>query len=476
MVNGNLCMRHRTICTIQLKVSSVDILLVDGQFCKIVDDAIIGEVRLAQLHNDRLVKYQHQTAERELLAGNIYLGRIIKHYKALDAAFVDIGLERDGFVQGYRDNSKDVSKNTKNKTRIHESLQCFQLVKDARGKKCPTLTQSICLTGRYTILHPSGNPQKSQIQLPNLQVVMRPEVTGVGFREIEKDALYLAKTWDALVKKAKECSQPCLLYKDNDVMINVFRAIPYSTQVVVEGVEIHHALQSVVEEFAPDLHLVLHKQKQSLFQKYHIEDKISALHQQEVKVPSGGSVVINQTEAMIAIDVNSGNSKRDSCQINIDAADVALEQIRLRNLSGLIVIDFIDMHSPDAQVKLCEHVKALAQDDYAQCKVNRIANSGVMEIARQRTAPSIAENIAVVCDKCNGAGMVLAVSCCAVALLRDIRDYLQSNTKKVVKIALKQELLLFIMNNERQYLEFLQKKFKKQIVFTIGDITQIDVM
>jgi Ribonuclease G/E len=440
-------------------MSSQDVLFVDGQFYG-NDGRSVGEVRIAHVRGKELLKYRHQITERELLAGNIYLGKLVRYCKVLGAGFIDIGLERCGFVQNYKSLNKD------SKQQFH----LFQIVKDARGKKCPALTQSICLTGRYTLLYPYGNPAKSQVPLGEFQVLLRTPNRTTDPQLLQEDALRLVKTWRLILDRVQQCSQPTCLYKDQHTVLNLIRDLAPKSRVVIEGAEAYATLQPLIKDFAPDLHVMHYKRKTALFDLHGLESRIAVFHEQEIKIVGGGSVVISQTEAMITIDVNSGSSKRASHQINMDAATLVVEQIRLRNLSGLIVIDFMDMQSVEMQEALCAHVKELLKDDAACFKVSQIAESGTMEIARQRTAPSLSECLTISCDRCRGTGLVLATSCAAYGLLRQVRAQMYACVDGTgVMVRAEPELIAFVLTYEYRYLEFLEKKFGQRVRFEVGE-------
>lgn len=423
------------------------LLLVDGQFAQVSGDFFTGEIRIALLsETKKLIKYQHHSAERSPLCGNIYSGRVVKKYPSLKVAFVDIGLpDQHGFVSNYK---------TSNDKAI------FQLIKDPKGGKCPTLTTNISVTGRYVTLHPHADPSKSQIQTNYpIQINIRENVKNACYEDIKRDADHLCEMWALMKEKAANSDKPRLLYRDSDPIVQAIRNMPYAGQVIVEGKKIYDKIAEISHSFAPDLRTSNHKSKKSLFQVYGVEKKINSLHLQTVPLEKGGSIVINQTEAMTTVDVNSGNSKSSPFNINLSAASVISEQIILRNLSGLFVIDFIHMDDPAQKTALYEEMKLLMQETDTITKVAQLAESGTMEITRQRFTPSVSENISRICPSCQGVGTVLSVSCSAFHLLRDLRDLICETQATNFLVTAPEETVCYILNNGTEYLRFLQSKF-----------------
>jgi ribonuclease E len=446
-----------------------DLLLIDGRFAKIVDEQFCHEVRVAQLSGSRLIKYHHQSPERESLCGNIYWGRVVKQYKAMKAAFADIGLEYHGFVRNYKERQDSQCKGRYDERRGTGDF--FQLTKDLRGSKRPVLTRSISLTGRYVVLHPNGDPARSQVKLPGgLNVTVRDSASGARREDIVRDAESLQVVWQEIL--SKNDGQPRLLYKDNDIIMNAVRDAPYRSEVVVEGQDAYRRIARLASDFAPDLCVKRHRKNQSLFTSYGIEQRVRLLYQQYVPLEPSGSVVISQTEAMVTIDVNSGSSKESAYNTNKVAAAVVAEQINLRNLSGLIIVDFIDM--PSAEDRSAIHAQMVGAVGGMYTKVSPISELGTMEITRQRIMPSVLENVSTQCAKCSGSGVVLAVSCDAFKLLRDIRDSVSGNCKSVLVTA-PSELVCYILNHQRGYLDMLEKKCGVQITVHCGEHVAISV-
>lgn len=440
-------------------MNTKDLLLVDGQFSKVVDGQFTNELRVAQVTDGNVVKFQHQSVERGSLCGNIYWGKLVKQYKSLRAAFVDIGLEHHGFVRNYKEGT------------VGTDGDFFQVAKDLRGKKRPSLIRSISLTGRYVILYPNSDGSRSQVKInDNVNVVLRESAVGANHAEIKRDAHNLYRVWKNAVKRAD--GTPRLLYRDNDIVINAIRDMPYGGRVVVDGREAWRRIAEVTAEFAPDLKVSLHKRRESLFRYYDIESKTDLLYLQEIALPSGGSVVINQTEAMVTVDVNSRGSKRDAHQVNTEAAETIIEQINLRNLSGLIIIDFIDMHSEEERQAIYKQMCALSEHDGIYTRVGQIGDLGTMEVTRQRVLPSVLENVSTTCKHCHGSGVVLSVSCDAFKLLRDLRDALGEKCAELYVTA-PQELVCYILNHQRAYLDLLERRFGTRIVVECG--AQIEI-
>ena len=425
--------------------------------CILVDGQFDNEIRIAHIRDGKLTKYQHHSSENESLYGNIYYGIINKQYKHLDAAFIDIGATRHGFIQNFKENHR-----------------LFQVIKDAKGKKCATLTKNIAINGRYLILHPYNDLTKSKVNFNNpygvpMCFTLKSKEQDINQDYLKKDAERLYKIWSVILEKTY--SQPEIVYQDNDILINTVKSLDYNTTIIVEGKDTHHKICKISAEWAPDIKVKLYNRSISLFHHYAIEQKILDLQLQQMPLMSGGSITINQTEAMIAIDINSGKSNITIYKVNLEAAVLIAEQIKLRNLSGLIIVDFIDMQDTQQQTALYQKMKELLNEDYSYTKITQIPDAGAMEITRQRVLPSISENISVVCDRCDGNGFTLSTNCAAMQFLRNIRDQFaqKQHAGKTLEVYTTQEIGQFLLNHCRSALTQIEQRYNKIINIRFGE-------
>ena len=407
------------------------------------------ELRLAIVDGQRLLDLDLESPGREQRKANIYKGRITRVEPSLEAAFVDYGVDRHGFLP-----MKEISKEFFQKEPEDGKLQIKDLIKEGqeiivqvekeeRGNKGAALTTFISLAGRYLVLMPN-NPRAggvsrriegddrselrdalAQLELPDgMGVIARTAGVGRTAEELQWDVNYLVELWEAMTKATSERKGPFLVYQESNIIIRALRDYlrPDIGEIVVDNPEIYQQAMDFMQAVMPQLQnkLKLYSDTIPLFSRYQIESQIETAHQREVRLPSGGALVIDATEALTSIDINSarstggGNIEETALNTNLEAADEIARQLRLRDLGGLVVIDFIDMGPNKNQREVENRLRDAAKMDRARVQMSRISRFGLLEMSRQRLRPSLSEHAHITCPRCEGHGTIRTVESLAL--------------------------------------------------------------
>lgn len=398
------------------------------------------ELRVALVDGQRLYDLDIEPTTREQKKANIYKGRITRIEPSLEAAFVDFGADRHGFLPlkeiGREYFKSSVSGRPIIKEVIEEGLEVIvQVDKEERGNKGAALTTMISLAGRYLVLMPNNaraggisrrieGDERNQIRdamrdvtVPNnMGVIVRTAGIGRAAEDLQWDLDYLCLLWDSIKGAAETRKAPSLLLQESNVVIRAIR--DYLRQdigeVLIDDKTVYEEALSFVQHVMPQYEnkIKLYQDATPLFSRYQIEAQIETAFQREVKLPSGGSIVIDTTEALISIDINSSRATKGTdiedtaVNTNLEAADEIGRQLRLRDIGGLIVIDFIDMTSNKNQRDVENRMKDALEIDRARVQVGRISRFGLLEMSRQRLRPSLGETSGHVCPRCVGTGFV----------------------------------------------------------------------
>ncbi len=463
------------------------------------------ECRVALLENGKLESFHVETISREQQKGNIYKGRIVSVETNLQAAFVDIGTGKNGFLpfneihpEYYR---KEVPPDTSWKSHKIREVLCeglevlVEVVKDVTGNKGASLTTYLSLPGRYVVLMPGSDShgiskkidkeeerQKLREMLAACNIpegvgyIIRTASLGVTKTALTNDVRYQIKLWQEIKEKAQSEPAPALLYKEQSI-IDRFLRDHFSAEIEEIMVDSQEAFDQVDSFLAllpaaqrKKTRARLHKGPRPLLNSFNIEEQIEQIFKPMVKLPSGGSIVINPTEALVAIDVNSGSTGRDKnfedtiFIANMEAAEELARQLRLRDLGGLIVVDFIDMR-PMGHIKDVEKkVKASMKRDKAKVDFTRISKFGLMEISRQRMGAPIQTGNYQTCEYCQGHGLVRSVETQALAFLRQIQTGVTRKNVATVHCHLPMEVGQYLLNKKRADLAEMEQEYKVSIV------------
>ena len=508
----------------------------------LIDAAHREETRIAVVNERRLEDFDYEAAARTTLKGNIYLGKIARVEASLQAAFVEYGGDRHGFLPfadihpdyyrlpqedrqalieeeaaarrdrdldgGYeveeaeeaegQANGRDEPEEDRRRANrlrrqynIQEVIKRRQIVlvqvsKEERGTKGAALTTYISLAGRYCVLMPNtghggGISRKitnatdrrklktivEGLDIPDgMAVIMRTAGVNRTKTEIKRDYDFLTRTWERIREDTLSSKAPTLIYEEADLVKRAIRDI-YGRdvdQVLVEGDEAYRSAKDFMKALMPSHARRVRQykdQSEPLFVAHGIEDQLYDLHTPRVELPSGGYLVIDSTEALVAIDVNSGRSTRErnieetALKTNLEAADEVARQLRLRDLAGLIVIDFIDMDDRRNNSQVERRLKDALSTDRARVQVGRISAFGLLEMSRQRLRPSIHESSTVACSHCHGTGFVRSVESGALQIARAIEQEALNGGHGVLSVYLSTDTALYLLNHKRDLLNRL---------------------
>ena len=455
------------------------------------------ELRVAIVDGDRLENYQVEVADRGLTRGNIYRGRIHNVQPALNAAFIDYGSDRHGFmpvqdvVQAAW--SRKPPKGSGGRPRIEDVLEkgqtvLVQVLKEPEGTKGAHLTTSVSLAGRYLVMRPfdPGVGVSRKVEDDEIRKQLRdqarklevPEGCGVIVRtnaldqtkvDLNRDVGALLRVWKQIQTESKKGKGPKLIYSDQDLILRALRdhLDREIAEVLVDDEAALARTQEYLRWFMPRgrVKATRYDERIPLFSKYDVERQIDRIYERRVELGGGGSLVIDRTEALTAIDVNSGRSTRGSSQeetalaTNLEAAAEVARQLRLRDLGGLIVVDFIDMRANKNQRRLEKTLRDAMKPDKARFTVGRISPNGLLEINRQKIQQSLSMRTHRPCPTCTGTGRIASPEMVGLNLLRRIEARAASGSLRQVKIQLHPELADAFQNSRRNEIVALEEEF-----------------
>lgn len=458
------------------------------------------EYRLAIVSGKKLEEFYVETTTRENTLGNIYKGVVVNIQPSLQAAFVDFGTEKNGFLQFHEIHPEYYQQEPPAeavRARIQDALRTgqelmVQVVKEATLTKGAFLTTYISLPGRYLVLMPGSkhggisrkiedeqqrqNLRKIIAQLPvpeGINLIVRTAGENRTKRELSKDFRYLLRVWENIKATAKEVKPPALLYQERDLTIRAIR--DYFTtnikKIQVDNKEVYKRVKDFMAVVSPRHRQVvkLYKEKRPIFAEYQLEKQIETIYSNTIPLKSGGFLVIDTTEALVAVDVNSGRSSREreleetAFKTNLEAAAEVPRQLRLRDLGGLVVIDFIDMkdrkHIRQVERTLREEFKK----DRARTEMGRISKFGLLEVSRQRLGPSLQSSSYVSCNRCGGTGVVRSTEATALTYLRKIWLELSRGEVNHVHGYFSKEVADYLLNKKRAELIRLESRYSASI-------------
>ncbi|MBB3101873.1 ribonuclease E [Azomonas macrocytogenes] len=461
------------------------------------------ELRVALVDGQRLFDLDIESGSREQKKANIYKGRITRIEPSLEAAFVDFGAERHGFLPLKEISREYFKKAPEGRINIKEVLSegqeiIVQVEKEERGNKGAALTSFISLAGRYLVLMPN-NPRAGGISrriegeernelreaLNGLDVptdmglIVRTAGLGRSGEELQWDLDYLLQLWNAIKEASAERSAPFLIYQESNVIIRAIR--DYLRQdigeVLIDSVEAQEEALSFIRQVMPQYasKIRLYEDSVPLFNRFQIESQIETAFQREVKLPSGGSIVIDPTEALVSIDINSaratkgGDIEETALQTNLEAAEEIARQLRLRDIGGLIVIDFIDMTPVKNQRAVEEKVREALEADRARVQVGRISRFGLLEMSRQRLRPSLGESSGIVCPRCRGQGIIRDVESLSLAILRLIEEEALKDRTAEVRARVPFQVAAFLLNEKRNAITKIELRTRVRIFILPDD-------
>ncbi|HCL76181.1 MAG TPA: ribonuclease E, partial [Pseudomonas sp.] len=455
------------------------------------------ELRVALVDGQRLFDLDIESGAREQKKANIYKGKITRVEPSLEAAFVDFGSDRHGFLPLKEISREYFKKTPEGRVNIKDVLSegqevIVQVEKEERGNKGAALTTFISLAGRYLVLMPN-NPRAGGISrriegeernelrealnglnIPaDMGLIVRTAGLGRSSEEMQWDLDYLLQLWSAVKEASAERQAPFLIYQESNVIIRAIR--DYLRQdigeVLIDSVEAQNEALSFIQQVMPQYasKIKLYEDSVPLFNRFQIESQIETAFQREVKLPSGGSLVIDPTEALVSIDINSaratkgGDIEETALQTNLEAAEEIARQLRLRDIGGLIVIDFIDMTPAKNQRAVEEKMREALEADRARIQVGRISRFGLLEMSRQRLRPSLGETSGIVCPRCNGQGIIRDVESLSLAILRLIEEEALKDRTAEVRARVPFQVAAFLLNEKRNAITKIELRTRARI-------------
>ncbi|HBP30611.1 MAG: Rne/Rng family ribonuclease [Advenella sp.] len=457
------------------------------------------ELRVAIVDGQKLIDIDIETAGREQRKGSIYKGVITRIEPGLEACFVNYGHDRHGFlpfkevVRSYFKEGVDV-RSARIQDALHEGQELIiQVEKEERGNKGAALTTFISLAGRYLVLMPN-NPRgggvsrriegedrqelrdaMEQLDLPSgMSIIARTAGIGRSVPELQWDLKYLLQLWTAIDAAAKDYPAPVLIYQESSLVIRAIRDYfsPDISEILIDTEAITQQATAFMQDVMPDnVNRVKRYQDDiPLFSRFQIEHQIETAYSRTVQLPSGGSVVIDHTEALVAIDVNSARSTRGAdieetaMRTNLEAAEEVARQLRLRDLGGLIVIDFIDMEDNKNQRAVEQKLRDALHVDRARVQMGKISRFGLMELSRQRLRPALNEGSHITCPRCNGTGVIRDVESSALNVLRLLQEEAMKENTAALHAQVPVEVATFLMNEKRADIVKLESRLKVNLV------------
>jgi ribonuclease E len=460
------------------------------------------EKRVAIVEGDRLADFYVEVAGKEHLRGNIYKATIARIEPALQAAFVDFGQKKQGFLQFREITPEYLPPKGKGKKKIQDVLQkgqelIVQVERDERDTKGATLTTYISLPGRYLVMMPGretvGISRKIEekkdrervkkllesLKLPpKMGFILRTAGVDKTADDLANDLKYLEKLWASIEEDAKKAHAPALIYKEQDIAVRTVRDYLTSdvNQVLVDEQEAYRNVKAFLKQTVPwrKINVKLYREKRPIFEASNMEEQIGKINDRYVRLPSKGYMVFDKTEALTAIDVNSGRSRKEknieqtAFQTNMEAAEEVARQLRLRDIGGLIVIDFIDMESSKNRRQVEARLKEALAADKAHTDISGISRFGTVEMTRERLRTAYFESTYQKCPTCDGTGVVKAEEMLALAAFRDLqlKAWRGGTTRLICRLPVGSAN--HIINTRREELVQLEKDFKLKIDI-VGD-------
>ncbi len=458
------------------------------------------ELRVAIVDGQKLIDLDIESASKEQRKSNIYKGVITRIEPSLEAAFVDYGGERHGFLpfkeiakSNFRGENIDVGR-----ARIQDVLKekqevIVQVDKDERGTKGAALTTFISLAGRYLVLMPN-NPRgggvsrriegedrnelrdiMAQLEIPSgMSIIARTAGIGRSIEELQWDLNYLLQLWTAIENASKQQSGAFLIYQESSLVIRAIR--DYFNQdigeILIDTEDIYQQAKQFMSHVMPaNVNRVKYYSDDiPLFSRFQIEHQIETAFSRTVSLPSGGAIVIDHTEALVSIDVNSARAtkgadiEQTAFNTNLEAADEIARQLRLRDLGGLIVIDFIDMESGKNQREVENRLKEALKHDRARVQTGKISRFGLLELSRQRLQPSLGESSHMPCPRCHGTGHIRGIESSALHILRIIQEEAMKENSALIRAQVPVDVATYLLNEKRADIHAIESRLRLDVV------------
>lgn len=472
------------------------------------------ECRIAIIDDGKLVELEIESGATKKLKGNIYKGKVSRIEPSLQAAFIDIGTSRNGFLQindihpsYYKDSAQESRQEQNSGQRRREGKRTdlaikdllykdqellVQVVKEERDMKGATLTTHLSLPGRYVVLMPgserggisrriSDSEQRQRLkqltqefELPaGIGVIIRTAGLDRSQTDLSRDLALQLKLWERLLRESLSCAAPTLLYKESDLDTRVVRDYfsPDIREIIVDNEQTYNQVKEFVGQVMPRYRsrVKLFAKEEPIFAHYNIEDAVNQTYHRTVTLPSGGAIAFDTLEALVAVDVNSGkatteeNIEETAFKTNLEAASEIARQLRLRDLGGLIVVDFIDMADSKHRAAVEKEFKEAVKDDKARIEIGRLSKFGLLEMSRQRLRASLNSQSRSTCSSCQGLGTIKNPELTALEALRKIHGAVATGEILAARVRLPPASALFLLNVKKKSLVDLEELFNTSI-------------
>jgi ribonuclease E len=452
------------------------------------------ELRVAIVDGQKLIDLDIETAGKEQRKSNIYKAVITRLEPSLEACFVEYGGTRHGFLPFKEVAPQYYQSGSGNRPSIKEALRegqelLVQVEKDERGNKGAALTTYISLAGRYIVLmpnNPSGGGVSrriegedrdelrqvlAQVEVPQgMSIIARTAGIGRNEEELQWDLDYLKQLWDAIEGAAKSEKAPSLIYLESSLVVRAIRDYfnPEISEILIDTEDVYQQALAFMSTVMPGNvnRIKRYVDDVPLFSRFQIEHQIESAHAREVRLPSGGVIVIDHTEALTAIDINSARATKGSdieataLHTNLEAAEEIARQLRLRDLGGLIVIDFIDMESNRNQREVEDRLRDSLHYDRARVQTAKISRFGLLELSRQRLAPSLGEGNYIACPRCSGIGHIRGIESSALHILRIIQEEAMKESSAAIHVQVPVDVATFLLNEKRSDIHRIESRLK----------------
>jgi ribonuclease G len=473
-----------------------------------------NETRIGIREDGQLVEYMVERSGQRLSVGDIYKARVTAVLPGMQAAFLDIGYEKSAFLH-----VSDLSVETRDFEDIDERLEgeqandrpasgkdrdllieqvlskgqeiLVQVTKEPIMTKGPRVTTQISLPGRYLVLMPNadlvGVSRKIEtreerqrlkgivgpLKPSGMGLIVRTAGEGMAKKHFQADIKFLLRMWGRLAKRAEKVKPPHLIHKDQEIITRLVRDIFTEdvTAVVVDSKKEHREIISYIRSFAPELksRVILYKEDTPIFDAYEIEKETERFLSRIVPLKKGGFISIDHTEALVAIDVNTGryrgarDQEETALKTNLNAAREVARQLRLRDLGGIIVIDFIDMELEENRKRVIDELRAALRRDRSRTKTLRVSEMGLVEMTRQRVRPSLGQILSDTCPTCGGSGRVLSLESIEMRLERCLRRLKSRSTEKRIELYLNPEVAFHMLSESAMRIVRMEKRFRVEI-------------
>ncbi|OGS90878.1 MAG: ribonuclease G [Gallionellales bacterium GWA2_60_18] len=456
------------------------------------------ELRVAIVDGQKLIDLDIETAGKEQRKSNIYKAVITRLEPSLEACFVEYGGTRHGFLPFKEVSPQYYQPGCGSRPSIKEALRegqelLVQVEKDERGNKGAALTTYISLAGRYIVLMPN-NPNGggvsrriegeerdelrevlSQVEVPRgMSIIARTAGIGRNKEELQWDLDYLKQLWDAIEGAARDEKAPSLIYLESSLVVRAIRDYfnPEIGEILIDTEDVYQQALAFMSTVMPDNvdRIKRYVDDVPLFSRFQIEHQIESAHSREIRLPSGGAIVIDHTEALTAIDINSaratkgGDIETTALNTNLEAAEEIARQLRLRDLGGLIVIDFIDMENARNQRAVEDRLRDSLHYDRARVQTSKISRFGLLELSRQRLQPSLGESNYMTCPRCNGVGHIRGTESSALHILRIIQEEAMKESSAAIHVQVPVDVATFLLNEKRADIHRIESRLRVSVI------------